>query len=201
MSVNESQCNATYVDYNSEPHPDPYSNPAFWWVLLLAPTQNFLYSSVRVIIDTGTMNILGESRKEHYGKQRLWGSVRVGDGWEVFVFVVAVCCFSTSLEPHHQIGYACLAALSTTIISKTCNLYSLFYTFAICNVIFIAVIGPFDPKAERVVSSLGSIILSLFRFIDLTSPFVYFRSLAHSVGYDSRWRGYLLEASVVASEW
>jgi hypothetical protein len=77
--VNESQCNATYVDYPSAgPSPsyaNPYSNPAFWLILCLAPLQNFMYSAVRVITDTGAMNILGEERKDHYGKQRLWGSV------------------------------------------------------------------------------------------------------------------------------
>lgn len=134
QSVNESQCNATYIDYpggtpSNEYIDQPYSNPAFWYILFLAPAQNFMYSSVRVITDTGAMNILGEERKEHYGKQRLWGSI----------------------------GYAALAALSTMLISKTCNIYSLFYTFAICNIFFILTLGPFDPKVEREASVTGGV--------------------------------------------
>jgi len=121
ISVNDSHCTNQTQKRPWDPTQNPGAGELFWFMLAFGTCVQFFYSAVRVISDTATLNHLGDHRKVHYGKQRLWGSI----------------------------GYSLFAFISTFIVHRTCDLFTIFYTFAGCTFVLCFSLIPFQVKAKQ----------------------------------------------------
>lgn len=92
---------------------------SFSLIIMCVTISSLFIQPGLLLIDTAALSALGETQVEHYGKQRLWGSIGFGVG----------------------------SAITGNIIAQFCNIYMLFYFFIFLAIIFYISIIPFPINA------------------------------------------------------